>query len=119
MGDEVHKYVGEEPSGVAFNAPVFDKQGRPHNPMVNAGAIMVCSLIIHQGKNIQDLMDFYKRASDQPVVRIDEELFLEEKLTGHNNHALTSLMLANGAFPIKPNHTETKKFADDSLDLYF
>ena len=47
MGDDVHRYVGEEPSGVAFNAPVFDKQGRPHNPMVNAGAIMVCALITH------------------------------------------------------------------------
>ena len=47
IGDEVHKYVGEEPSGVAFNAPIFDKLGRPHNPMVNAGAIMVCSLIVN------------------------------------------------------------------------
>lgn len=47
MGEDVHQYVGEEPSGVAFNAPVFDKLGRPHNPMVNAGAIMVCSLIVH------------------------------------------------------------------------
>ena len=24
-GDDVHKWVGEEPSGVVFNAPVFDK----------------------------------------------------------------------------------------------
>jgi glutaminase len=24
-GDEVHKWVGEEPSGMPFNAPVFDK----------------------------------------------------------------------------------------------
>lgn len=47
VGEEVHRWVGEEPSGLAFNAPVFDKLGRPHNPMVNAGAIMVCSLIIN------------------------------------------------------------------------
>ena len=52
MGDDVHKWVGEEPSGVAFNAPVFDKQGRPHNPMVNAGAIMVCALIVDKGYKI-------------------------------------------------------------------
>lgn len=25
IGEDVHKYVGEEPSGVVFNAPVFDK----------------------------------------------------------------------------------------------
>lgn len=46
IGDEVHRWVGEEPSGVAFNAPIFDKLGRPHNPMVNAGAIMTCALIV-------------------------------------------------------------------------
>lgn len=59
IGDEVHKFVGEEPSGVAFNAPIFDKLGRPHNPMVNAGAIMVCSLIVNQGKGINDIVEFY------------------------------------------------------------
>jgi glutaminase len=25
IGEEVHKWVGEEPSGAAFNAPIFDK----------------------------------------------------------------------------------------------
>ena len=53
-GEEVHKWVGEEPSGVVFNAPVFDKIGRPHNPMVNAGAIMISTLLVHEGKNIED-----------------------------------------------------------------
>lgn len=50
----MHNYVGEEPSGQAFNAPVFDKIGRPHNPMVNAGAIMVCTLLVNEGKQIED-----------------------------------------------------------------
>lgn len=59
IGEEVHEFVGEEPSGVAFNAPVFDSRGRPHNPMVNAGAIMVCALLVRQGKSIKELMQFY------------------------------------------------------------
>ena len=56
---EVHKYIGEEPSGQAFNAPVFDHNKRPHNPMINAGAIMVCSLLVREGKTIDDIMHFY------------------------------------------------------------
>jgi len=40
-------------------------------------------------------------------------------LTGYTNHALTNLMLANNVFPKKANATETKAFADESLDLYF
>jgi glutaminase len=110
IGEEVHRWVGEEPSGLAFNAPVFDKLGRPHNPMVNAGAIMVCSLIVNQGKDINDLIEFYERASDCPAPVLDENLYQEEKLTGYNNHALTSLMLAKNCFPLKNGALETNKF---------
>jgi glutaminase len=53
-GNKVHKYIGEEPSGAIFNEPVFDKQGRPHNPMVNAGAIMTCTLLVNEGLTIED-----------------------------------------------------------------
>lgn len=119
IGEEVHKWVGEEPSGVAFNAPVFDKMGRPHNPMVNAGAIMVCALLVKNGKDVKDIIDFYCIATTAKGVDFDENLYEEEKLTGHTNHALTSLMLANRAFPPYENETKTKQAADKALNLYF
>ena len=43
--EEVHAHVGREPSGKNFNELVMDKNNLPHNPLINAGAIMTCSLV--------------------------------------------------------------------------
>lgn len=55
----MHKYVGQEPSGQLFNEISLDPQGKPHNPMVNAGAIMVTSLL-KTGQCMADRYNFVR-----------------------------------------------------------
>lgn len=43
--EQVHRYVGREPSGVAFNKVSLSRRGVPHNPVNNAGAIVTASLL--------------------------------------------------------------------------
>lgn len=80
---------------------------------------MVSTLLVHHGKTIKDLQEFYLRGSSAKEATIDIQLSLDEALTGHTNHALKSLMLANGAYPTKASHEEKKQLADDGLEFYF
>lgn len=77
----------------------MDSKGRPHNPMVNSGAIMTCTLLVNEGKTIEDFQDFYIAASSSIRADIDNPLYKDELMTATRDHALRSIMLAKNCYP--------------------
>ncbi|KAE9555747.1 hypothetical protein FO519_000961 [Halicephalobus sp. NKZ332] len=114
--DFVHHYVGQEPSGRLFNEICLDSKNRPHNPMVNSGAIIVSALI--QNKlNMADRFDYmlqrYRKIAGGDYIGFNNAVFLSERLTADRNYALAYYMKENGCFP------KEMTSMTDALDFYF
>ncbi|KAI1707386.1 glutaminase domain-containing protein [Ditylenchus destructor] len=114
--DFVHRYVGQEPSGRFFNAICLDHANRPHNPMINAGAIVVASLL-KQSEPLSDRFDFIikniKKFAGGGYVSFDNSTFLSERESADRNYALAYFMREHKCFQSASVNIQ------DTLDLYF
>lgn len=114
--DNVHKHVGHEPSGRAFNEFCFNDDGLPYNPMINSGAIMIISLIEStkpQYVRYDEIKKFFKRLSgNMGIFNFDNGVYLSERDNADTNRALTYIMNGNNVFPSNTN-------LETTLDLYF
>ncbi|MEQ1769989.1 MAG: glutaminase A [Devosia sp.] len=109
---EVLRRIGVEPSGEAFNSIAFDeKNNRPFNPMVNAGAIAATALVkgAAHDERWTRILETFQRFVGRDLV-MDEAVYASESATGHRNRAIAFLELNSGM--IGGN-------VDDHLDLYF
>ena len=93
--------VGVEATGKPFdaiNAGDRALDSRHINPMVNMGAIVMCSLI-HGGsyeERFQRLLTLTGQLVGDPEVRIDQAVYLSEKSHGSKNRALAYLLKSHG-----------------------
>ncbi|XP_070499786.1 glutaminase liver isoform, mitochondrial isoform X2 [Chironomus tepperi] len=115
----VHKYVGQEPSGRNFNELVLDHNKQPHNPLINAGAILVCSLmqtLVHPEMTLAEKFDFtqswFERMAGGENFGFNNSIFLSEREAADRNYALGFYMREHKVFPDKTNLREC-------LDFYF
>ena len=98
----VHNHVGREPSGRGFNELTLNNDGLPHNPLINSGAIMMCSLI----KPKQDLAERFEyvsktwqRLTGDGRIGFNNPVYLSERQTADRNFALGYFMREKNAFP--------------------
>jgi glutaminase len=111
--DIVHQHVGREPSGISFNGLVLNEKGLPHNPMINAGAIMTCSLIkpeMDMADRFDYVLDKWTELSGGIPAKFNNSVYLSEKQTADRNFALGYYMREKNAFPQNTNLIETLEF---------
>ncbi|UVO12205.1 glutaminase A [Mycobacterium sp. SVM_VP21] len=108
---DVDARVGVEPSGEGFNKISVDQVTNvPKNPMINAGAIVACSLI--PGKTIEERFDLVREFFSACAGRslgFDEDVYQSERASGSRNRGIAYLLDSFGALGADP---------DDALDLY-
>nr|ALN69379.1 glutaminase variant 4 [Rattus norvegicus] len=113
--DYVHKFVGKEPSGLRYNKLSLNEEGIPHNPMVNAGAIVVSSLIkmdCNKAEKFDFVLQYLNKMAGNEFMGFSNATFQSEKETGDRNYAIGYYLKEKKCFP---------KGVDmmAALDLYF
>jgi glutaminase len=119
---KVHQHVGREPSGLSFNELTLNRTGLPHNPMINAGAIMSSSLMrrdLTNADRLEYLNNIVKALSGGQSPGFNNAVFHSERETADRNFALAHHMRERGAFPagIEINSTLDYYFAACSTEI--
>ncbi|XP_068165368.1 glutaminase kidney isoform, mitochondrial-like isoform X2 [Antennarius striatus] len=111
----VHRFIGKEPSGLRFNKLFLNEDDKPHNPMVNAGAI-VCTSLIKQGASNAEkfdyVMNFMNKLAGNEYVGFSNATFQSERESGDRNFAIGYYLKEKKCFPEGTDMTSI-------LDFYF
>ena len=113
--DTVRSLVGVEATGKPFDAFNYSDQaltGAHINPMINTGAIALCTLI--HGDTYQEkfrrLLELARKLTGNEQLEVNHSVYQSEKLTGNKNRALAYMLTAYGL---------VSDPVDEILDCYF
>ena len=104
--------VGVEPSGDAFNAiSLRQEDGRPLNPMINAGAIATTGQIVARSpeERFDRILAMFGRHAGRALT-CDAAVYESEARTGHRNRAIGHLLR---------NHDILMDDPTPTVDVYF
>ena len=110
---DILNYVDLEPTGDPFNSIIrleSSERGKPFNPLINAGAITIASLL--PGASIQEkinsVLTFLEDVTGVKC-EVNEEIFASEQAHSYRNRAIAYYLKEGGYL---------KGDADDALEVY-
>ncbi len=115
--EKVLSCVGVEPSGDAFNSVELQAgTNRPFNPMVNAGAIAIASLIKKDSAEagVRAFVEQLSHAAGRSL-QVDEAVYLSESETGNRNRAIAYLLRNFGIIDERVDQTLHQYFSQCSV----
>jgi len=113
LGEDIWQRVGVEPSGSPFNSLIqleYEK-GKPRNPFINAGALVVADILITHLKNPkEDFLEYVRMVSGYDSINFDKKVAASEKSSGYRNAALAYMLKSFG---------NLNNEVEQVLDFYF
>lgn len=94
-GDDLWQRVGVEPSGSPFNSLVQleYEEGKPRNPFINAGALVVADVLLSELDDpYGEMLDYVRELSGCDDINYNEEVAASEFETGFRNASLAFLL---------------------------
>ena len=98
-GDSIWQRVGREPSGNPFNSLVQleREQGKPRNPFINAGALVVTDILCGRHVSAGDaLTQFIRKLCNNPKISYNTAVAVSERNTSDRNSAMAHFMKSFG-----------------------
>ena len=115
LGGALWNHVGREPAGSPFNALVQleEEKGKPRNPLINAGAIVVCDQLIGRDtpdEAVEEILAFLRERSGDAGIFICEKVAMSESKAGSLNRSLAHFLASFG---------NLQNPVEDVLSVYF